>query len=88
MFNEHKAAINGLGRPKFSALKVHDLLKQRCILSIPTVCEELGMSFPTANKTLEHLRELGFVSEISGRRRHRVFSYAPYLKALQSGMGG
>lgn len=88
MFNEHQAAINRLGRARFSALKVHDLLKKRCVLSVATVCSELGFSFPTANKTLAHLQSLGFVGEVSGRRRHRVFSYVPYLKALQAGMGG
>lgn len=88
MFNEHHAAINRLGRAKFSALKVHELLKKRCVLSVMTVCSELGLSFPTANKTLAHLQSLGFVGEVSGRRRYRVFSYVPYLKALQVGMGG
>ena len=88
MFNDHQAAINKLGRAKFSAHKVHELLKKRCVVSVATVSSELGLSFPTANKTLAHLQDLGFVGEISGRRRHRVFSYVPYLKALQAGMGG
>lgn len=88
MFNKHQEAIHGLGRAKYSALKVHELLKKRCVLSVNSVCSELGLSFPTANKTLTHLKELGFVGEISGRQRHRVFSYVPYLKALQAGMGG
>ncbi len=87
IFNEHQAAIQGLGRARFSALKVHELLKKRCVLSIPVICKELGLSFPTANKTLAHLQKLGFVKEISGKRRRRVFSYAPYLEILQEGMG-
>jgi len=67
---------------------MHELLKKRCVLSVTTVCSELGVSFPSAIKTLAHLQGLGFVGEVSGRRRHRVFSYVPYLKALQAGMGG
>lgn len=86
IFKEHETAIQELGRPRFSALKVHELLKKRCVVSIPTICKELDLSFPTANKTLGHLQRLGFVKEISGKRRHRVFSYAPYLEILQAGM--
>jgi len=86
VFKEHSAAIEGLGRSKDTALKVHDLFKKRCILSLPVVSKELGVSFPTANKTLGKLQELGFVKEITGKQRHRVFSYEPYLRMLQEGM--
>lgn len=86
IFKAHAAAIEGLGRSKFTALKVHDLFKKRCILSLPVISKELNVSFPTANKTLEKLQYLGFVKEITGKQRHRVFSYEPYLRMLQEGM--
>ncbi len=86
IFKEHAAAIEGLGRSKGTAVKVHELFKKRCVLSIPVVSRELGVSFPTANKTLGKMQQLGFVKEITGKQRHRVFSYAPYLKILQEGM--
>lgn len=86
IFKKHAAAIEGLGRSKGTAVKMHELFKKRCVLSIPVASQELGVSFPTANKTLGKLQRLGFVKEITGKRRHRVFSYAPYLKVLQEGM--
>jgi len=86
IFREHAAAIEGLGRSRDTALRVHDLFKKRCILSLPVVSKELGVSFPTANKTLGKLQQLGFVKEITGKQRHRVFSYEPYLRMLQEGM--
>lgn len=86
IFKEHAAAIERLGRSKGTAVKVHDLFKKRCILSIPVVSKELGVSFPTANKTLRKLVQLGFIKEITGKQRHRVFSYEPYLQMLQEGM--
>lgn len=86
IFKTHAAAIKGLGRSKFTALRVHDLFKKRCILSLPVISRELGVSFPTANKTLTRLQQLGFVKEMTGKRRHRVFSYEPYLRILQEGM--
>jgi Fic family protein len=86
IFKEHATAIEGLGRSKGTALRLHDLFKKRCILSAPVVRKELGVSFPTANKTLRKLVQLGFVKEITGKQRHRVFSYEPYLQMLQEGM--
>lgn len=86
LFKEHGTAIEGLGRSEGTALKVHELFKKRCILSLPVVSRELGVSFPTANKTLGKLRQLGFVKELTGKQRHRVFSYQPYLQLLQEGM--
>lgn len=86
IFKEHGAAIETLGRARFTALKVHDLFKKRCILSLPVISKELDVSFPTANKTLGKLQQLGFVKEITGKQRHRVFSYEPFLKMLQEGM--
>ncbi len=86
LFKEHENAIMGLGRSKETALKLHDLFKMRCILSLPVVSKELDVSFPTANKTMGKLQRLGFVKEITGKRRHRIFSYEPYLRMLQEGM--
>ena len=86
IFRTHAVAIEGLGRSRFTALKVHDLFKKRCILSLPVISKELDISFPTANKTLAKLQRLGFVKEITGKQRHRVFSYEPYLRMLQEGM--
>ncbi len=88
LFREHAAAIEGLGRSKGTALKMHELFKKRCVLSIQVASKELGVSFPTANKTLGKLKQLGFVKEITGKQRHRIFSYAPYLTMLQEGMDG
>lgn len=86
IFKEHSAAIEGLGRSRYTSLRVHDLFKKRCVLSLPVISKELGVSFPTANKTLVKLQGLGFVKELTGKRRHRVFSYEPYLRLLQAGM--
>lgn len=86
VFKKHNDVIEGLGRARFTALKVHELFKKKCILSLPVISNELGISFPAANKSIEKLQQLGFVKEITGKQRHRVFSYEPYLQMLQEGM--
>ena len=83
MFEKHRIEIQGIGRGAATALRVHDLLKKHCILSLPVVEKELGLSFPTVNKAMGKLEGLGFVKEVTGKQRNRVFSYAPYLKTLQ-----
>ncbi len=39
----------------------------------------------TINKTLSHLQELGIVRELTWQKRNRLFSYAHYIKILNSG---
>ncbi len=85
MFQHHRVKIKGIGRAAESAMAVFDLLKKRCLVSLPVVQSELKVTFPTANKALLNLKKLGFVKEITGKRRDRIYSYEPYLKVLQMG---
>jgi predicted transcriptional regulator len=54
-------------------------------LSIPAAAEKIGISTPTVAKSLEHMRHLGIVREITGRQRHRLFVYDAYLAILNEG---
>ncbi len=85
LFAASEARILGLGRARFSALKAHELLKRRCIISLPLAARELGVSFPTAAGTMERLASLGLVREITGKRRHRVYAYSTCLDILREG---
>lgn len=40
---------------------------------------------PAVNKGLAALASAGVVRELTGRRRNRVFSYAPYVQILSEG---
>lgn len=85
MFERHRGKIEGIGRASESALALFELMKKRCLVSLPVVQKELRFTFPTANKAILNLQKLGFVKEITGKRRDRIFSYEPYLKVLQMG---
>lgn len=85
MFEKHRNEIKRLGRAAGTALALHDAFKKRCFLSIPSAQKILGSTFPATNDAMNNLVKLGFVKEITGRKRNRVFSYEPYLKALQEG---
>lgn len=54
--------------------------------TIARLAGETKLSVPAVTAALAALAEIGLVQEITGRRRNRVFSYAPYLEVLQHGM--
>jgi Fic family protein len=74
--------IEGLGRPAGSALRVHELMRRRPVVSIADLADALGLSRPTVAAALERMRELGIVREITGRQRRRLFVYGQYLDTL------
>jgi Fic family protein len=85
MFQEDRRKIEPCGRRAGSALRVHEALKERPILSLPAICEKTGLSFPAASSAMELLVELGIARELTGRRRNRLFVYDGYLARLSEG---
>mgnify|MGYP003663903393 CR=1 FL=1 len=85
LFEEDRAKIESLGRPAASALRVHQLLQQKPIIAIPDAARETGMSAPTVAKSIQHLRDLGLLREITGKQRGRMFVYSDYLGILSQG---
>ncbi len=85
LFEDHRRKIEGLGRPAASVLRVFEHLQRNPIVSIPTTSESIGTSAPTVAKSLEHMRHLGLLREVTGRQRHRLFVYDAYLAILSEG---
>jgi Fic family protein len=79
------AGGSGVGRGANSALRVHRALLERPVATSASLVRRTGRSLPTVLKTLETLQRLGIVSETSGRRRNRVFTYTRYLAILSEG---
>jgi Fic family protein len=85
MFQEDRRRIEPTGRRAGSALRVHEALKARPILSLPGLCQATGLSFPAASSAMELLVELGIARELTGKRRNRLFVYDGYLANLNEG---
>ena len=85
VFEEHRRKIEGLGRPAASVLRVFEHMQRNPIVSIPAAAKSIGISAPTVAKSLEHMRHLGLLREITGRQRHRLFVYDAYLAILSEG---
>jgi Fic family protein len=85
LFAKDRLAIEQLGRPAGSALRVHQLLHTRPLISAPMAMQTLGLSGPTVRKSIEHLIDIGIVSEITGRKRDQQYAYTAYLAILSEG---
>jgi Fic family protein len=85
MFQEDRSRIEPEGRRAGSALRVHEALKARPIVSLSAVCDASGLSFPAASSGMELLENLGIARELTGKRRNRLFVYERYLDVLNEG---
>lgn len=85
VFRDDRARIEQAGRRAGSALRVHEALKARPILSLSAIGERTGLSFPAASSAMDLLIELGLARELTGKRRNRLFVYERYLAILNEG---
>jgi len=80
-FGADRIRIESRGRRAGSAIRVHDALKARPILSLPEISRTTGLSFPAASSAMSLLTEMGIARELTGKRRDRLFGYdgtSPY----------
>ncbi|MCY4386090.1 MAG: Fic family protein [Desulfurellaceae bacterium] len=86
MFASDRAAIEQGGRRVGSVLRVHEVLKERPVLSLSEISNRTTLSFPAASSAMERLVKYGIAREITGKRRGRVFVYDGYLSILNEGL--
>jgi Fic family protein len=84
-FQEDRSKIAGIGRAAGSALRLHELLRRKPLLTIPAASRELGLSVPTVGSAFSHLEKLRVVREVTGKRWARLFAYSDYLAILSEG---
>ena len=68
-----------------STLRVHEDMQANPFVTAPALGERTRLSPPTVNAALADLERLGIATEVTGRRRGRVFGYARYLGILAEG---
>ncbi len=86
MFASDRATIEQGGRRVGSVLRVHEVLKERPVLSLSEISNRTTLSFPAASSAMERLVKYGIAREITGKRRGRVFVYDEYLSILNEGL--
>ena len=85
LFSEDRLKIEPKGRRAGSALRVHDAIKARPILSMTQICRTTGLSFPAVSSAMDLLLGSGIARELTGKRRNRLFVYDRYLSILNEG---
>ena len=85
MFEEDRARIQANGRKAGSALRVHEALKSRPLVTLQDVGQRAALSFPASAAGMALLSELGIIRELTGKKRNRVFAYSRYLSILNEG---
>ena len=78
--------IYGLGRAATSTLQIQQIMLERPIINTGFLSEKTGISPATVNKCLSHLQDLNIISELTGRRRDRFFSYTRYIEIMNDGL--
>jgi len=77
--------IKGIGRAALSTLQVHRALLERPISTAGWLVKKTAISPATVNKCLSHLERLGIVSELTGQKRNRLYSYTRYIEIMNYG---
>lgn len=85
LFRDDRTKIESQGRRAGSALRVHEAIKARPILSMPEICRTTGLSFPAASSAMQLLVDTAVARELTGKRRNRLFVYDRYLSILNEG---
>jgi len=68
-----------------SALKLFELLPEYPAVTVADVARLLETTKPTAHSTIEILRQVGILHEVTGRKRSRIFCYTAYVDLLKEG---
>jgi Fic family protein len=85
LFAEDREKIEELGRAASSAIRVHEVMQRKPILSIAFAAGQTGLTHPTVTKALQNLEKLGVTRELTGRQRDRLFVYSDYVQLLNEG---
>lgn len=85
LFRDDAAKVQTLGRAAANALRLFNALRARPLTTQNDLAKRTGASYPTVSRAVQALEKLGIVSEITGRKRERVFAYRAYLAILNEG---
>lgn len=85
LFDEDEKRIQQQGRRAGSALRVHQALKERPIISLREVVNRTGLTLPTAGSGMQVLEGLEISRELTGLPRDRRYAYQQYIDILSEG---
>lgn len=85
LFAADRSRIADGGKSGATDLRLHEQMQKRPVFTVAQVMRALGTTAPTVAASIARMAQLGIVKETTGRKRDRVYSYAPYLDILSEG---
>jgi len=82
----HESLTMQFGNKIGSALKLFDTLFHRPIVTIRSVAEITGLSYPNASQLTTTFEKLGVLKEVTGQKRNRVYEFVKYMDILNEGI--
>ncbi len=83
--NEDRRKISSLGRTTAATLQVYQALLEHPIATSNWLVKKSGVSPATVNKSLGHLERLGIVTELTAKKRNRLFRYGKCVDIISQG---
>lgn len=81
---EHRQLVlDEMGRRSGNAIALLESLYFRPIFTVEHAQAVTNLSYPNANTLVKDLSAIGLLQEITGQKRNRAFSYAPYLAVFR-----
>ena len=65
-----------------ASYRLFEMLPMMPRFNVDQVRQKLGTTFPTANAAVKALEDLGMVTELTGQKKNRSYSYAAYIALL------
>jgi Fic family protein len=80
-----RTRVLAAGRASVVSSRLFEELPRHPIVTVTGIVDLLKTTKPTAAKAVALLEEVGVLTETTGRKRDRTFSYAKYLDQLRVG---
>ncbi len=85
LFDKDRAIIEASDKSAASILTVHHYFQRKPVSNTSLIKDKTGLSLPTVLRALGILEEMGILKEITGKSRHKLYSYPSYLAILSQG---
>ncbi len=84
MQSEQREPIQDLAST--NCLRLHDYLFQNPLIDVPTATAILDISYNAANTAIRKLEKFGFLREITGNKRNRIYVFDEYMRIMGEGV--
>ena len=85
LFDTDRAKIAQGGRAAATDLRLHEYMQKSPLFSVAQAMKALAMTAPAIGASVARMESLEMVRETTGKKRDRIYSYAPYLEILGEG---